>query len=142
RPGTAAGIAAFYTTILEAPSRVVDEPEGRAAIVPVGYHQWFAFRETPKEEHYDGNHVQIYLCNFSGPYKKLLQRGLISQESNQHQYRFVDIVDLKSGELLYQIDHEVRSMTHPMYARPLVNRDPANSIRTFHPGRESLAWNA
>jgi hypothetical protein len=140
RPGTANGIAEFYRTMLDAPAHVVDEPAGRAAIVMVGYHQQFIFRETAKEEPYDGNHVQVYLCNFSGPYQKLLERKLISQESNQHQYRFVDIVDLKSGEVLYQIDHEVRSMTHPMFARPLVNRDPAKNNATFQPGQESLAW--
>ena len=140
RPGTAAGIAEFYRSIIEAPARVVDEPAGRAAVVTVGHYQSFVFRENPKEEVYDGNHVQVYLCNFSGPYRKLLERGLISQESNQHQYRFVDIVDLKTGDVLYKIDHEVRSMTHPMFARPLVNRDPSNNNQAFHPGQESLAW--
>ena len=138
--GAAAGIAQFYRKLLDAPARVVGENGGRAAIVSVGYHQWFSFRETGKVIPYDGNHVQIYLCNFSGPYKKLQKHGLISQESNQHQYRFVDIVDLDSGEVLYQLDHEVRSMTHPMYARPLVNRDPALNNNTFHPGQEALAW--
>jgi hypothetical protein len=139
-PGTAAGIARFYREILDTQARVVGENGSTAAIVSVGYHQWFSFRETGNVIPYDGNHVQVYLCNFSGPYKKLLERGLVSQESNQHQYRFVDIVDLDSGAVLYQIDHEVRSMTHPMYARPLVNRDPAMNNNTFHPGQEAFAW--
>jgi len=138
--GTAPGIARFYQEILDARADVVDEPAGRAAIVSVGYHQWFAFRESTNIIPYDGNHVQVYLCNFSGPYRKLRERGLISQESSQHQYRFVDIVDLDTGAVLYQIDHEVRSMTHPMFGRPLVNRDPVMNNATFHPGHEGLGW--
>ena len=39
--------------------------------------------------------------------------------------QFVDITDLESGKPLFQIEHEVRCMTHPLYARPLVNRNPA-----------------
>jgi hypothetical protein len=141
RPGTAEGIARFYREIIETPAEVVDEPAGRAAKVPVGYKQTFYFRETRREEApYDNHHVQVYIANFSGPYNKLLARNLISQESNQHQYRFVDIVDLDSGEVLFQIDHEVRSMTHPMYARPLVNRDATASLGNFHPGHEAFAW--
>jgi hypothetical protein len=140
-PGTAPGIARFYREILDAPASVVEERDGRAARIPVGPRQWFAFRETSAPEvPYDGNHVQIYLANFSGPYRRLLERGLVSQESNQHQYRFEDIVDLDSGAVLHKLDHEVRSMTHPMFARPLVNRDPGLSNQTFHPGQESLAW--
>lgn len=140
-PGTADGIARFYREIVDAPAQVVDDGGVRTARVPVGYRQWFDFRETPAgEAPYDGHHVQVYLANFSGPYQRLLERGLISQESNQHQYRFVDITDLDTGRVLFQIDHEVRSMTHPMYARPLVNRDPRMNNQTFHPGQESLAW--
>ena len=35
----------------------------------------------------------IYLADFSGPYSRLRDAGLVSEESNQHQYRFLDIVD-------------------------------------------------
>ena len=95
---------------------------------------------TP-EAPYDGHHVQVYTANFSGPYRKLLDRNLVSQESNQHQYRFVDIVDLDTGAVLFQIDHEVRSMTHPMYGRPLANRDSSVSLGNYRAGHEALAYN-
>ncbi len=62
----------------------------------------------------------------------------ITEESNQYQYRFVDITDLESGKPLFQIEHEVRCMTHPLYARPLVNRNPAQTNRNYVPGRD--AW--
>jgi hypothetical protein len=31
-------------------------------------------------------------------------------------------------------------MRHPMYARPLVNRNPAQSNRSYAPGYEALSW--
>ena len=62
----------------------------------------------------------------------------ITEESNQYQYRFEQITDLESGKHLFQIEHEVRCMTHPLYARPLVNRNPAQTNRNYVPGRD--AW--
>ena len=58
-------------------------------------------------------------------YRRLAARGLVSQEDNQYQYRFRDIVDPADGRRLFTVEHEVRSATHPMYLRPLVNRNPA-----------------
>ena len=82
-------------------------------------------RPTGAQPEFDGHHVQIYITDFSGPYRKLWERGLVSQEDNQYQYRFRDIVDLAGGRHLFTVEHEVRSATHPMYMRPLVNRNPA-----------------
>jgi hypothetical protein len=139
--GAAAGIARFYREIVGAQTDVATKDGGTAARVTVGAGQHFLFRETDAPEAaYDGHHVQVYLCDFSGPYRKLLERGLIFQESSQHQYRFKDIVDLDSGRVLYTIDHEVRSLQHPMYGRPLVNRDPAQTVQSYRPGRDALPW--
>ncbi len=52
----------------------------------------------------------------------LLARGLITQESNASQYRFQDITDLETGQVLVTLEHEVRSMRYPLFARALVNR--------------------
>jgi catechol-2,3-dioxygenase len=140
-PGTAAGIARFYREIVGAQAEAVAEGGGALARVTVGAGQHFLFRETDApEQSYDGHHVQVYVCDFSGPYRKLLERGLIFQESNQHQYRFKDIVDLDSGRVLYTIDHEMRSLQHPFYGRPLVNRNPAQTVQSYRPGRDALAW--
>ena len=89
-----------------------------------GMGQELVFRETEAEvPAYDGHHIQVYVANFSGPHRALLERGLITEESNQHQYRFEQIVDLDGNRPLFQIEHEVRSLRNPMYARPLVNRN-------------------
>ena len=74
------------------------------------------FRETDRAPApYDGHHVQVYVADFSGPYRKLLDKGLITEESDQHQYRFKDLADPESGATLFTIEHEVRSMRHPLF---------------------------
>jgi len=138
--GTAAGIARFYGEIVGAAVSVVagDRP---VACVQVGEKQYFRFREAAHVPGFDGHHVQIYITNFSGPYERLAARGLISQESNRHQYRFLNVVDPQSGDVLYVLDHEVRSATHPMFARPLVNRN-AGLASNYAQGYEEQAWAA
>ena len=89
---------------------------------------------------FDGHHVQIALADFGGPYARLGERGLVSQEDSPWQYRFRDIVDLDTGAVLFTVEHEVRSMTHPMFARPLVNRNAAINNRNYAPGHEAWAW--
>ena len=89
---------------------------------------------------YDGHHIQIYVADFAGPHRRLGERGLVTEESDQHQYRFADIVDLASGKALFTIEHEVRSMRHPLYARPLVNRNPEQTNRAYMPGRDAYVW--
>jgi hypothetical protein len=119
-PGTAAGIARFYREVVGAPAQIEDG----AARVAVGPDQELIYRETDRSlAPYDGHHVQIYVADFSGPHRRLAERGLISEESSRHQYRFEELVDPGSGEPLFTLEHEVRSLRHPLYARPLVNRE-------------------
>ncbi len=139
--GNAAGIARFYDEVFGAPTQVADEAEGRAAHVRIGTDQRLIFRETDRAlPAFDGHHVAIYMANFSRPYRKLVELGLVSRETNQHEYRFIDIADLDTGRVLARLEHEVRSMTHPSFARPLVNRNPDTAGASFSPGHESLPW--
>ncbi len=108
---------------------------------PIGQDFVLIYRETDAPQpKFDGNHIQISLADFSGPHAWLLKRGLVTEESDQHQYRFQDVVDVDTGEVLVTMEHEVRSMRHPLYARPLVNRNPAQSNTHYAPGHEVLAW--
>jgi hypothetical protein len=135
RPGTAPAIAAFYREIMGAPSRAADG----VATVTVGAAQVLRFAEMDRPQPaYDGHHLQIYLADFSGPYRRLLERGLVSLETDAHEYRFIDIVDLATGEVQFEVEHEVRSLKHPLYGRPLVNRNPAQTNRGYVPGRDAL----
>jgi hypothetical protein len=139
-PGSAAGIARFYREILETPAQALDDSEGPRARVMIGKEQELVFRETDQPPPYDGHHIQIYIADFSGPYRRLMERGLIMEESDRHQYRFKDIADLDSGKVLFTIEHEVRSMRHPLYARPLVNRNPEQTNIGYMPGRDAWIW--
>jgi catechol-2,3-dioxygenase len=134
--GAAEGIARFYRQIIGAPSKV----EKRSAKVTVGMNQHLVFNETRELPEYDGHHIQLYLVNFSGPHRQLADRGLVTEESNQYQYRFRDIVDPDGGKVLYTLEHEIRSITHPLYARPLVNRDPVQTNRDYTPGYDARQW--
>ena len=138
--GTADGIAQFYREVLATPAEAGEDEQGPRARASVGAQQDLIFRETDRPvAPYDGHHIQIYIADFSGPHRRLLERGLVTEESDQHQYRFNDIVDPASGKHLFTIEHEVRSMQHPLYARTLVNRDPAQTNRDYAPGRDAWA---
>jgi hypothetical protein len=138
--GAAKGICAFYPAIMEMPA-AMKNGDGTVARVQVGKEQYLQFRETDRPQpEYDGHHVQIYITNFSGPHRALGQRDLIYSEDNPYQYRFRDIVDLESGKHLFTIEHEVRSATHPMFLRPLVNRNPAQNNRNYADGHERWLW--
>jgi hypothetical protein len=137
--GAAKGIAEFYHRVFNTMARVDTSGSAPAAHVSVGLGQELIFRETAAElAPYDGHHIQVYVANFSGPHRQLLDRNLVTEESNQHQYRCLQIVDPETGRKLFEIEHEVRSMRNPLYARPLINRNPVQTNRNYVPGRD--AW--
>jgi hypothetical protein len=139
RPGTAAGIARFYREVMRAPSTVVAENGAQLARVAIGRGQRLLFRETEKEiPPYDGHHIAVYIANFSGPYGFLKERSLLMEDVRNHQFRFKDIVDPESGKKLFEVEHEVRSLRHPMYQRPFVNRNPEQIQRNYRRGRDGL----
>lgn len=134
--GTAQPIADFYREIIGTPASVAD----RAARVRAGS-QELVFRESDEPlEPYEGHHIQVYVADFSTPYRKLIERELITAENGPHQYRFSQIVGLDDGRSRYTLEHEVRSLRHPMFGRTLVNRDPELDLGAYLPGREAFVW--
>jgi hypothetical protein len=139
RPGAARGIARFYEEVMRAPSAVESESGTTAARVGVGRNQWLSFRETREEvPPYDGHHIQIYVANFSGPHEFLKHHNLITEDVANHQFRFQALADPKTGEKLFELEHEVRSLRHPLYRRPLVNRNPNQVQATYARGQDAL----
>ena len=138
--GTAQGICDFYPQILGIPAKLANG-DGTVARVKMAKDQYLQFRETDRPQpEYDGHHVQMYITNFSEPYRLLSERNLIYSEDNQYQYRFRDIVEPASGRHLFTVEHEVRSATHPMYLRPLINRNPTQTNRNYAAGHEQWPW--
>ncbi len=134
-PDTAEGIARFYTQVMKAPAR---KAKGRAS-VSVGKSQKLHFTETRKPlPEYDGHHIQVYINDFSSPYAWLKERGLVNMETDQHEWRFQWITDPKDNRPLFQIEHEVRSMKHPLFNRPLVNRNPAITNTGYVAGHDAF----
>ena len=133
--GSSAGIATFYRQVMGAPTEMSDG----MARVSVGAGQELRFNESHGEiPEYDGHHIAIYVAGFSGPYGALAERGLITEEIRNHQFRFQQIVDPESGEGLFEIEHEVRSMKHPMYGRDLVNRNPGQDLGAYVRGGDAV----
>lgn len=133
--GAAAGIARFYQQVLGAPATASN---GRAE-VRIGQSQRLYFSETSAHiPDYDGHHIAVYIADFSGPHAWMNERGSISEESDAHQYRFQALIDPESGECLSELEHEVRSLCHPMWGRALVNRNAAEQVPNFRADREAF----
>jgi hypothetical protein len=138
-PGSAKGIARFYSEILDAPAELTSREGAPSACVRAGQSQRWWFKETSGPiPPYDGHHVQIYIADFAGTHRRLLERDLITMHPNEHEWRFRDIVDLDSGRVLFTVEHEVRSLANPLYARPLVNRNPQQTNRAYTPGQDAF----
>lgn len=132
--GTTGGIARFYERVFDCSTTV----HKTRCEVDVGRGQSLRFKEASKIDDYDGHHIAIYVVNFSRPHGFLKDRGLITEESDAHQYRFQSIIDPDTGEALFDIEHEVRSLSHPMYARHLVNRNAEQSFFNYQHGRDAF----
>lgn len=134
-PGTLDGIARFYGEVMGCPA----VREAGAVSIRVAPAQDLVFRETDAPvPGFDGHHIQLALLDFGGPYRWLAERGLITREDSEHQYRFIRIVDPADGRVLFEVEHEIRSVTHPLFARPLVNRNAGITNNLYAAGHE--AW--
>jgi YD repeat-containing protein len=133
--GTGSGIARFYEQVMKAPAQAAD---GRAT-VKVGRHQRLIFTETSQPlPEYDGHHIQIYIADFSTPYRWLKERDLITMETDEAEWRFQWIVDPRDGKKLFQIEHEVRSLKHRLFGRTLVNRNQTITNVSYVPGYDAF----
>lgn len=133
--GSAEGISRFYSQVMGCQTRLTKT----YCDVLVGQQQFLRFRATAaKAKDYDGHHIAIYVASFSGPHEYLKGAGLITEESDENQYRFQTIVDPKNGKPLFEIEHEVRSLHHPMYERHLVNRNSSQSFFNYQKDRDAF----
>jgi hypothetical protein len=133
--GAAAGIVRFYDVCFRV--RGTLSADGRSARIPAGPDQELLYRETDAPlPAYDRHHVAVYVADFSGPHRFLNEHGLVTEESDAHQYRFQQLVDPESGAKLFELEHEVRSLRHPLWGRAFVNRNPAQTQQHYAPGQD------
>ena len=96
--------------------------------------QYLIFRETCDEfPENDGHHIAIYMgtkdtVDFERAFHKAKDRGLLSTNwrdkadvldleaaRSQSQFRIRDILDLQTGEPIFRLEHELRSINHPTW---------------------------
>ena len=138
--GAAEGIARFYRDVLKNPAWVEKSESGAVARTRIGINQHLLFSETDDViAVYDGHHIAIYVGNFFEAYSWLAERGLVTEETDPYQYRFQALVDPRTERELFQLEHEVRSFTHPMFQRQwsLVNRNPERDRSAYVAGRDA-----
>ena len=141
--GTAGKIALFYESVLDATTSVVATNEGTSvAIIACGNideqgraDQSLLFRETTDPiPAYDGHHIALYVgtnrADFEQAFKNCELAGVVwvnprfsdkastlQGAKNYKQFRFKDIVDMETGEKIFELEHEMRSVEHAAYPR-------------------------
>ncbi len=141
RPGTATRIARFYREVMGALATVVENGSGpKARVRSARSNTGISARPTRPSSRTTGIMPRSISPISPRPMRSLNELGLISMEVNDHEYRFKNIVDLDTREVLFTVEHEVRSQTHPLYGRPLINRNPAQSNRDYKPGHDQISW--
>lgn len=135
--GTAEKIALFYDSVLDATTTVVEHDNEKVAIIAFGdvnanghAFQSLLFRETSEPlPPYDGHHLAMYVGeskqDFEQAFKNAEMAGIVwvnprfsdkaitLQGAKQwKQFRFKDIVDMESGKLIMELEHEMRSKDH------------------------------
>ena len=143
-PRSVAGIARFYAELMGAQAALQAQADGRAAaVVGLQSQQQLRFVESAAPlAPYDGHHIQVYLADPTLPFERMQSRGLVTEQRHSADWRFCAIVDPATGAPLFELEHEVRGCDHPLYGRPLVNRNPAQSNTAYQRGADALEWDA
>lgn len=99
--------------------------------VPIGFHQYLRYKEiedaVPK---YDGHRIGLYINKFIESYKSFKADNLIysnprfpqlkfdtlNDALDHNEFRFKDFVDEKTGEVVYTLEHVIRSLAHKEFA--------------------------
>lgn len=137
---TAQPIAQFYKDVMkcnQVMTKTIDDGGNECAIVGVGPGVHFVFVEsdeltTESMEMQHGVHACIYIPNFQSTYHELKDRGLIwtnprfthldscdswEEACASRTLRFKDVIDVKTGEKVLELEHETRPMTHGQYLK-------------------------
>jgi len=88
--------------------------------------QSLLFRETSLPiPPYDGHHIALYVPDFSAAFNSCVDAGVVwvnprymdkamtlNGAKRWKQFRFKDILDLETGRVVFELEHEVRSVEH------------------------------
>lgn len=122
-PGSVQAIGDFYEQVLEAPVQRSGAHKSRRVSVAMGPYQSLRFVEradAPTIAH--NNHVAVYLTRYQDVYARMSKLRILMEKHRFEQFRFNRIINLKTGKCLMKFEHEMRSLYHGDFGRPLVNR--------------------
>lgn len=139
--------------VVDSRSNVTKSNKIQSAIVCVGpgVHMVFVEQEQLSRDcmkKMEGVHVCIYIPNFSRSYNALKERNLIwtnprfthldscdtwEECAASRTFRFKDIIDVRTGEKLLELEHETRPMLHGQYMKvPPYVPDQKHVLRKLH----------
>ena len=123
--GSAEGIAAFYSEILGSPAHVVSYLGARTAEITMGPHQTVRFIERgPGPFDHTRVHIAVYVSHYHKTRKALAAMGIEVGEERNGTFFWNRILDPGTGKIILAVGHETRSVYHPDFMRPLINRWP------------------
>ena len=125
--GKAARIGKFYEKIVGAPVQISAVGGTEAAIISAGPHQEIKFIERELDD-YDTYtmHISYHVTHYNQLRQTLKEHGSLIGLGEGEAFFFDKIFDPDTGELLMTVQNEVRSLYHPDFMRPLINRWPMN----------------
>ena len=115
RPGGASrGSLRFYRDILGALSATAEDEGGAVCSCRRRRRHALIFRRRMLRcPHTMATTSRFIVAGLFRPPSATVGAGANTEESDQHQYRFQDIVDPGQPRVLFTVEHEVRSMKHP-----------------------------
>jgi len=140
--GSSPGLARFYRHVFATESEFRKGSEGEECWVPIGAGQWLVYQEVAGEVPYDGYHIAIYVNCFVNAYRAAKALGLVwnnprfpnltydSEEdaTRHHEFRILKLVDPQSSEVLCEVEHEIRALSHGGFcAKAWLEQESADS---------------
>lgn len=124
-PGTASAIATFYREIFRAVAEVDAADGSPRALVNAGPYQSVRFIERDLDNHDTHNfHLSYHVTHYNEVRDRISANGAVKGEGRGQVFFFDRIFDLSTGETVFPLVNEVRSVYHADFMRPLVNRWP------------------
>ena len=126
-PGKAKRVGNFYEKIVGAPVQIIEVGGTEAAIISAGPHQEIKFIERELDD-YDtySMHISYHVTHYNELRQRLNEHGSLVGLGGGEAFFFNKIFDPETGEILMTFQNEVRSVYHPDFMRPLINRWPMN----------------
>ncbi|MEP5723444.1 MAG: hypothetical protein ABJL64_14635 [Rhizobiaceae bacterium] len=122
---TADGIAKFYSKIVKAPVQVRDIEAGKTALVSAGPHQQIRFVERSLDDYRTHSmHISYHVTHYNELRETVADHDSLMGAGRGEVFFFNKIFDPDTGEFIFEIQNEVRSIYHPDFMRPLINRWP------------------